>query len=200
MKPPRSPEDILRRVKRLARLNGWSVALFAGLCTLVALALGDPIGVSVGLFVTLGGALEVHGYRMLRRHDAGGMPWLARSQLVVLGTIWAYGLSRLLSFDAGYLQDQVIPEARAMLASQGIDLDSMLDQAGLDSAKVVPLVHLFFVILYGAVLLTALLYQGGLFLYYRWRTTAVEDALKSPPVNPVATASGSEAGGRLGAP
>ncbi len=182
MKPPRPPEEILRRVKRLARLDGWSVALFAGLCTLVALALGDPIGVSVGLFVTLGGALEVHGYRMLRRRDADGMRWLARSQLVVLGTIWAYGLSRLLSFDAGYVQDQVIPDARASLASMGFDLNAMLDQAGLDSANIIPLVRLFFVVLYASVLLATLLYQGGLYLYYRWRTAAVEDALAPPPV------------------
>ena len=54
MKSPRSPDDILRRVKRLARLDGWSVAIFAGLCTLGSLAFLDPVGISVGLLVTLG--------------------------------------------------------------------------------------------------------------------------------------------------
>jgi hypothetical protein len=187
MKAPRPPEDILRRVMKLSRLNGWSVAIFAGLCTLVSLAFWDPVGASVGLLVTIGGALEVRGYRLLRRHDASGMRWLARSQLVVLGAIWAYGLSRLLSFDAGYLQDQVIPDARSLLASQGIDLDEMLAQAGIDSAHLVPLVRLFFVVLYGSVLLVTLLYQGGLFFYYRWRTAAVEKALQPPPVSPATT-------------
>jgi hypothetical protein len=182
----RSPEVILRRVKRLARLNGWSVALFAGLCTLASLAFLDPVGITVGLLVTLGGALEVHGYRLLRRNDASGMRWLARSQLVVLGTMWAYVLPRLLSFDAVYLQTEVIPNARAMLASRGVNLDEFLAQAGVDSADIVPLVRLFLVVFYGSVLLATLLYQGGLYLYYRWRTAAVEDALRSPPVVPSA--------------
>ena len=184
MRSPQSPEDILRRVKRSARMNGWSVAIFAGLCTLVSLAFGDLVGASTGLLVTIGGALEVHGYRMLRRNDAGGMRWLARSQLVVLGTIWAYSIPRLLSFDAGYLQSEVIPNARAVLAAHGLDLDAMLAPTGTDSTNIVQLVHLFFVVLYGSVLLVTLLYQGGLYFYYRWRTAAVEEALRPPPVIP----------------
>jgi hypothetical protein len=184
MKSPRSPDDILRRVKRLARVDGWSVAIFAGLCTVGSLAFLDPVGISVGLLVTLGGALEVHGYRMLRRNDGRGMRWLARSQLVILGTIWAYGLERLLSFDAGYLQTEVIPNARAMLTAHGINLDDYLAQVGEDAADIVPLVRLFFVVLYGSVLLVTLIYQGGLYLYYRGRTAAVQEALKSPPLIP----------------
>jgi hypothetical protein len=182
MKPPRPPEEILRRVKRSAWLNGWSVAIFAGLCTLVSLAFLDLVGASVGLAVTVGGALEVHGYRLLRRNDAGGMRWLARSQLVVLAAIWAYGLPRLLSFDPVYFQGEAIPDARAMLAAHGIDLDALLAPAGADPTNIVQWVHLAIVVFYGAVLLTALLYQGGLYLYYRWRTAAVEDALRPPPV------------------
>jgi hypothetical protein len=184
MKSPRSPDDILRRVKRLARVDGWSVAIFAGLCTVGSLAFLDPVGISVGLLVTLGGALEVHGYRMLRRNDGRGMRWLARSQLVILGTIWAYGLERLLSFDAGYLQTEVIPNARAMLTAHGINLDDYLAQVGEDAADIGPLVRLFFVVLYGSVLLVTLIYQGGLYLYYRGRTAAVQEALKSPPLIP----------------
>jgi hypothetical protein len=124
---------------------------------------------------------------MLRRNDAGGMRWLARSQLVVLGTIWAYGLERLLSFDAGYLQTEVIPDARAMLTAHGINLDDYLAQIGEDAADIVPLVRLFFVVLYASVLLVTLIYQGGLYLYYRGRTAAVEEALKSPPLIPAPT-------------
>jgi hypothetical protein len=126
------------------------------------------------------------------------MRWLARSQLVVLGTIWSYGISRLLSFDAGYVQSDVIPDARAMLASHGIDLDQVLAPAGADSGNIVPFVRLFFVILYGTLLLVTLLYQGGLFIYYRWRTAAVEDALRPPPVisptQPMAPPPGQPAG------
>jgi len=180
----RSPEDVLRRVKRAARLDGWSIVAVAGLCALVSLAFGDLVGASTGLLVTFGGALEVHGCRLLRRNDASGMRWLRRSQLVVLGTIWAYALSRLLSFDAGYLRSDVIPDARAILASHGINLDDFLDQAGVEPEQVVPLVRLFFVVLYGTLLLVTLIYQGGLYLYYRRNTAAVENALMPPPIIP----------------
>jgi hypothetical protein len=185
MKPPRSPEEILGRVIKSARLDGWSVGIIAGLGTLVALVLGDPVGISVGLLVALGGALEVHGYHRLQKRDARGMRWLARSQLIVLGTICSYSLSRLLSFDAGYLQGQVIPDARVSLKSMGVDLDAMLGEAGLDSESIVAWVRLFFVVLYGSLLLITLLFQGGLFLYYRRRTAAVEEALRPPPLIPV---------------
>ncbi len=182
MKSTRPPEEILRRVKRSARMNGGSVTIFAGLCTLVSLVFGDLAGAATGLLVTIGGALEVHGYRMLQRRDAGGMRWAARSQLVVLGVIWAYSLPRLLSFDAGYLQGEVIPDARAMFAAHGIDLDQFLEAGGVDSGNLVQFVHLFFVVLYGTLMLVTLFYQGGLYFYYRWRTAAVEEALKPPPV------------------
>ena len=182
MQPP--PGDALRRVLRLARMNGWSVALFAGLCSLVSLAFGDLVGFAVGVLVSFGGALEVRGYRKLKRRDPDGMTLLVRSQLVVLGAIWAYALPRLLSFDAGYLQCEVLPNARQMLAAAGMDLDALLAQAGIDAGQVVPLVHLFFVVLYGTVMLTTLIYQGGMALYYRHQRAGVEAALRAPPLVP----------------
>ena len=179
-----TPGDALRRVLRLSRMNGWSVALFAGLCSLVSLAFGDLVGFAVGLLVSFGGALEVRGYRQLKRRNPDGMTLLVRSQYVVLGAIWAYALPRLLSFDAGYLQTEVIPNLRQMLAATGMDLDALLAQADLDAGQLVPLVHLFFVVLYGSVMLAALIYQGGLALYYRHRRAGVEAALRAPPAVP----------------
>jgi len=176
-----APGDVLRRVLRLSRVNGWSVAIFAGLCSGVSLVFGDLVGCIVGLLVTLGGALEVAGHRRLTRRDANGMTLLVRSQLLVLGVIWAYALPRLLSFDAGYLETEAIPNLRQMLAASGADLDALLAQSGLDVHQVVPLVHLFFVALYGSVMLTTLIYQGGLALYYRRRRAAIEAALRAPP-------------------
>src|SRR5664280_3124487 len=58
MKAPRQPEEILRRVMKLSRLNGWSVAIFAGLCTLVSVAVWVRVGASgcglVAIVVELG--------------------------------------------------------------------------------------------------------------------------------------------------
>jgi hypothetical protein len=180
MKTPRPPAEVLRRVLKVSRLNGWSVVIFAGLCALGALAFGDLVSFAVGAFVTVGGVIEVRGCRRLRRRDPDGMRLLVRSQLVVLGVIWAYALPRLLSFDATYLQDQVIPNLREVLAASGADFDSLLEQAGLNAKDIVPLVHLFFVVLYGSVMFVTLLYQGGLALYYHHRTAAVTEALRAP--------------------
>jgi hypothetical protein len=185
MSKPRPPEEVLRRVLRISRLNGWSVALGAGLCSLVALPFGGLIGLGVGLFVTIGGVMELRGNRRLRRRDPDGMTLLVRSQLVVLGAIWIYALPRLLSFDPAYLQDQVIPNLRELMSASGADLDSLLAQGGLNTKDIVPLVHLVFVILYGSVLLVTLVYQGGLALYYRHHTAAVIEALKAPPPVPI---------------
>jgi hypothetical protein len=173
MKPPRPPEEVLRRVLKFSRLNGWSVVISAGLCTLVSLAMVEPVGIVVGLLVTLGGALEVRGYRMLKRGEADGLRWLIRSQLVVLGTIWVYALSRLLSFDEGTIREAFTPEIRASLSELGLSFEDIL-----------PLVRQTFHLLYGGVLAVTLLYQGGLALYYRRRRPAIELALQAPPVLP----------------
>jgi len=177
----RTPEETLRRVLKVSRLDGWSVAIFAGGCSLVSLAFGDPVGVSVGLLVTLGGTLEIRGHRMLKHGNADGMRWLVRSQLVVLATIWAYAARQLLSFDEGYLQEQAIPAIRDLLAALGIDLDETLKQVDLSIKDLVPLVRRAFYLLYGGVMAVTLIYQGGLALYYRRRTAAVAQALTAPP-------------------
>ncbi len=181
MKKNRPPEEVLRRVVRLARLNGWSVALVAGLGVLLSLVLLDPIGFAVCGLVGLGGVMEIHGQRMLVRRDAGGMRWLVRAQFVVGAVIVSYAASRILSFDAGYLQQEAIPNLRAMLTSVGMNLDDLLEPLGLDAGTIVPFVRLMVVVLYGSLLLATLVYQGGLALHYRHRTEAVEAALRAPP-------------------
>ena len=186
VKPPRPPDQVLRRVLAVSRLNGWSVALFAGVCALGALPFGDLVSFAVGALVTVGGIMEIRGNHQLRRRDPDGMRLLVRSQLFVLGVIWVYAVPRLLSFDAAYLQDQVIPGLRDNLAAAGMNLDEVLQEVGLDQKQIVPMVHLAFVVLYSTVMLATLIYQGGLALFYRHRTAAVEAALRAPP--PVAAA------------
>lgn len=171
VKPPRPPADVLRRVLNFSRLNGWSVAIFAGVCALVSLALLDPIGVAVCLLVLMGGLLEVHGSRRLRRREADGVRWLVRSQLVVLGVIWTYAVTRLASFDEGLVRDLITPE-----------LLSALRELGLTQEDILPLIRQFFYLLYGSVMAATLIYQGGLALYYHRRAAAVEAALRAPPI------------------
>ncbi len=180
MAKPRPPEEILRRVLRTSRTNGWSVAIFAVLSFFISIFTGGLLGLGMGLFIIVGGVMEIMGYRRLRRRDPDGMKLLVNSQLVVLGAIWVWALPSLLSFDAGYLRDEVIPNAREMLNAWGMNLDALLGQAGFSVDQIVPLVHLFLVVVYGSVMLATLLYQGGMVLYYRHRTAAVTEALKMP--------------------
>ena len=185
MKTPRPPAEVLRRVLRTSRKNGWSVAIFAVLSFLISLFTGGLLGLGMGLFIIVGGVMEILGYRKLRRRDPDGMTLLVRSQLVVLGAVWVWAVPSLLSFDAGYLQDQVIPNMREILAASGMNLDSVLGQVGLSTNQIVPLVRLFFVVLYGSIMLATLLYQGGMALYYHHRIAAVEEALRAPPPVPI---------------
>jgi hypothetical protein len=166
----RTPEEILHRVLKVSRLDGWSVAIFAGGCGLASLVFGDPVGFSVGLFVALGGALEVRGHHLLKHGHADGMRWLVRSQLVVLGTIWVYAARQLLSFDLSIVREMATPDMRTALSEPGLTLDDIL-----------PLVRRASYLLWGSVMAVTLIYQGGLALYYRRRTAAVVQALTTLP-------------------
>lgn len=177
MKPPSPPEETLRRVVRMSRLNGWSVAICGGLSALVSLGLLSPVGVAVSLLVALGGALEVHGQRLLERRAADGLRWLVRGQIVVLAVIWAYAVWQLFSFNR---------ELAPWLASP--DLRAMLDGLGLRAEEVLPLARQLYYVLYGALMAATLIYQGGLALYYRQRAAAVEAALAAPPAARAASA------------
>jgi hypothetical protein len=166
MRPPRLPEEILRRVIRLSCLNGWSVVIFAGVCAIGSLVFRDFFGALIGLLVTLGGAMEVRGHLMLKRNNIGGMRWLVASQLAVLAVIWAYAISRLLSYDDRMVREVITPK---MLMS--------LNELGLTLADILPLVRRIVDLLYGSVLATTLIYQGGMALFYRHCTPAVNTAL-----------------------
>jgi len=170
---PQDPAEALRRVLRTSRLNGWSVAVCAGLCALVSLAFGELAGASIGILVSAGGALEIYGNRRLRRRDPGGVRWLVRSQLVVLAAIGAYASARLFSFDPEYVREIITPSMRASL-----------DEMGLTADEIIPLVSRAFHLLYGGLLLVTLLYQGGVALYYRRQARAVAEALNPPPLLP----------------
>jgi len=167
----RPPKDTLHRVMNIARLDGWSIAVVAGFCALVSLVFGDLVGCIIGLVVAAGGVVEIRGFRRLQQHDAdGGMTRLIRAQLIVLGSIWAYALGKLFSFDPQTAMGNMTP-----------DMKAMVDQVGLSTADINHLVSLTFYATYATVMVVTLIYQGGLMLYYRNRREAVREALTAPP-------------------
>ena len=178
--PPAKPtpaETTYTRVLRLSALNGWSVVIIAGLAGILALGMGDLVGLSVGVLAVVSGLMELHGRRLLKKRDAWGMRWLIRAELLLLAVLAGYAVRGLVSFDAGYMKDQVIPDLREKLQLLGVTLDDVLHSYGLTEDKLIPLVKLASRCIYGTVLLGALLYQGGMVLYYRRKTALVTDHL-----------------------
>ena len=170
--PPLTPPQLaLRKVLKISRLNGWSVAIFAGLCTLISLAFGDLVGGGIGVLVVASGIMEIHGHRLLKRRDSAGLTWLVRSQLFLLSVILVYAVSQLFSFDSEYILSNLTP-----------DLEALLKESGISRAEIVPLVQTFFRAFYGAVILATVIYQGGMAFYYRRKSPLVAEVLAQQPV------------------
>lgn len=170
MSTPSPAEKALKRIVTISLLNGWSVAVIAGIGTLLALALGDLLGAFIGLLAVVAGWMEIRGNGKLRRRDPAGLKWLVRAQLFLLTVILAYCASRLGSYDE-----------EVMLANLTPDMEALLQEAGIGRADVVPLVRMAFYGLYGTVAVMVGLYQGGLALYYRSRVKVVTEALTARP-------------------
>ncbi len=182
---PTPQEKALRRVLLISRLDGWSIVVIAVLSLLLTLVLGELLGLGISLLVLVAGIMELRGRRALKRRDPDGMKLLVRAQMFLLTVILVYCARCLGSFDAGYLQEQLIPEMRQNLLLFGINFDEVLKEADLTVAEIVPLVHMMFLVLYGTLAFVSLLFQGGLALYYRSKTGLVTEALAAPPVPPV---------------
>lgn len=170
-------EKTLRNVLAISAIDGWSIALFAGLCTLISLLTGGWIGVVVGGLVTAAGVLELRGRARLIRGEQSGLALLVRAQLLILGVIWLYSFENLIAFDQTALMAAVTPEMR-----------SALSQAGVSLSDLEPLVKPVYFGLYLTVIGVTLLFQGGLALYYQSRKARVALALAertpAPPVLP----------------
>jgi hypothetical protein len=166
MKPPPLPADTLRRVIKIARLDGMSVIVVSGLCALVAAAMGDLVSAFFGLIVAAAGCGEWHGAKLLRRGEARGLDWLVRSQLYLLSVILIYAMTRMASYDPEYVRSLITPEIK-----------QIFQEAGMSVEDIMPLVRRAFYAGYGTLAVVTLIYQGGLALYYRRRAAVVQTAL-----------------------
>ena len=164
------PERAMTTVRRISLVNGWSVAVVAGLFSLIALAFGDLLGAVTACLVVVAGGVEVFGNRRLKRRDASGMTWLIRSQLFLMTVVLVYAVTRIASFDG-----------ELALANMTPDMQTALQEAGINPEDVLPMVRLGVWILYGAVAMATCVYQGGLALFYRVRTPLIENAIAAAP-------------------
>lgn len=167
MKPEPQPADVLRRVIKVARVNGMIVVFpVALICALIALVMGDLVSAFFGLLVAAAGWSEWHGAKLLKRGQADGINWLVRSQLFLMILILLYALERMASWNSDYVQSLNTPE-----------MNQLLQQGGMDMQAILPLVRLGFFVVYGSLAVLTVLYQGGLALFYRRRAATVRAAL-----------------------
>jgi hypothetical protein len=163
-RPPLLPAEALRRVLRLARLDGLSVLSVAGAFALASAVAHDQGGTVIGLLVAGAGAVELHGASLLRHGDAQGTRWLVSSQLLLLVLILGYVALRLSHIDIDLIRPLLTAEQRAVIAQRGLTVDDFL--------------RTVYVAGYALVGIATLFYQGGMAVYYLCRRAAVAAALR----------------------
>jgi hypothetical protein len=169
--PPLLPEQVLVRVYSLARRNGWSIVLIAGISALLQAAGRDTLGAITGLLAAGAGAMEVHGAGLLGHGQRRGTGWLIRAELLLLVIVIGYCILRLLHPN----YDEMRLAFHATLDVPGMrEKWKEAQRLGITEDQYLGLVHhLTFVVLAFA----TLAYQGGMALYYARRRRAVDLAL-----------------------
>ncbi|MGH7996362.1 MAG: hypothetical protein ACREFX_08430 [Opitutaceae bacterium] len=161
--PPLLPSEALRRVLRMARMDGTCVLLIAGLFALAAAAGHDRLGTVVGLLVAGAGALELHGAGLVRSAQTRGMGWLILSQIylmvVILGYV-AFQMRHVDAFASLFPADLLHQYA----AQTGVTVKALRKTLSSQFALIVAVV--------------TVLYQGGMSVYYFRRRSAVHAALR----------------------
>lgn len=142
----------------VSKLNGWSVGIFAGLSLLFALASSDISGIAVCLVVLASPLIELTGHYRLKAGNLRAAQLLPKSQLWLLATVMIYALIQLLAFDPQLALDGFNPATRSALEGLVADPQALKDL----TSQALRATYL-------AVMLATLLYQGGLWLYYRKR-------------------------------
>lgn len=159
-------EKTLRSVLTISAIDGWSVTLFAGFCTLVSLRFGEWVGVYVGGLITAAGVMELRGRRQLLGGNANGMNGLMRAQVIILATIGLYAFRNLLAFDEATIMEGLTPEMITALDHYGISTETL-------RSMLKPVYYGFYLVVIGV----TLLFQGGLAFYYGSRKQKIAAAL-----------------------
>jgi hypothetical protein len=166
--PPILPEFTFQRVVRVARFDGLSVAVVAGMFALASASAHDVPGALVGLAVAGAGAMELHGVSRLTHGMADGMRWLVASQFGVMLVILGYVGWRLGHPDPLLLE--------AFKAGMNDEQRQQLQVLGMTEAEFVQLGSRM---VYYCVGLATLIYQSAMIIYYGRRRKAVEHAIAS---------------------
>ena len=143
--PSRSPWP---RAARLGRANGLGY-LVCGLLTLVSAFPDAVLDLLLGAALVAAGLIERRQATRLAEGETNAAATLARNELGLCGAIVGYALLRMTVLPSPSLSDPALVDA---LGTAGADVQEMADAM----ARVV----------YGAVAIAALMYQGGMALYF----------------------------------
>ncbi len=167
--PPLLPEEVLRRVTRVASTDGLSILIVAGGLSLVSATMHDVAGTIVGLAVAGAGVIEMHGSTMLRRGEFSGLRWLVNSQMLLLMAIMSY-----VSYRTANPEPAAISMITKVFSVDRAQFDLALSQSGLTQEQFVLSFYRFALFLVSVV---SLGYQGGLAIYYFRRREPIARAL-----------------------
>lgn len=158
--PPRLPGASIARVTGVSRANSASIAAVAGLSAVVALFQGHWSSAGWASAAVAAAALEWHGQRRLGSGEKRGLAAMIAAQFALLALIWAYAWLRWRHFDADAFWNELPGIARRLLEQRML-------ASGLDPVWDRPLLmRAMNLMVCAGLALTALLYQGGLAVYY----------------------------------
>lgn len=156
--------DPSAKVAALSRANSLAVAGFAALSLVVPLVRGDWITAGWASLALFAGVLEWAGQQRLRARRSGGVRAMIAAQILLIAVVWCYAWLRWRNFDADALWNEFPRFVQGLLEQRMIT-------AGLDPVWDRPLLmQVTNITLCASLALVALVYQGGLAIYYARRT------------------------------
>jgi hypothetical protein len=162
MQPPLLAEEVLARVLRVARMDGLGVLWVATFFALTAAGVGDVTGAVAWLLLAGAGAIALHGAVLLRAAEARGLNWLIASQLLFIAVVFVYCAVRLAHYDPASLREALTPEMKVSLAQANYGEEEFL--------------LVVYRTTYGLMAGIALLFKGGLSVYFLRRRPAIASA------------------------
>jgi hypothetical protein len=155
----------VRRAVSVARLNGWSIGIFAGLTLLGAFM--SWWGLFLGLGMGVVAYVEFNGAARLRKLDPSATKMLALNQLFLGALLLSYAVYSLwmARYGASQFADYI---------AQSPELKPMLAQAE-------DLARLIYYLMYGTLAAVAIFVQGGNALYYHSRRKHIEAYIQQTP-------------------
>jgi hypothetical protein len=173
-KPPLLPAEVLRRVLRVARIEGTCVLALATSFAFAAALLHDVHGTFVSLMVAGAGAIELHGAGLLGHGEERGLRWLVTAQVYLMFVMLTYVLYSLQHADIAGFRELLRSTAASLDMPTG-DLRQQVAQSGIPMDDFLRSSYQFFYLLVG---LLTVVFQGGMAVYFARRHAAISEALR----------------------